>query len=460
MTNIPLPGLEGYLNQTSVGTAVHRPVHYLGSKLRLTPVISAIVEELNPRRGRVVDLFSGSGVVASALGQRQEVVAVDIQEYARVLASALLQPRQLSRASLESLVAPILADELGQQLVQAWQPLLVAEATAIHAAASGDSEPLAELLESLPLAAHRPDGFDAVPARFRSAFLDVSESLAASRLDSSADSVLSRYYGGLYFGIEQSTHLDVLASRAIGLTQAERDTAVTGVLSTASAAVGTVGKQFAQPLRPRTRDGLPKAALWRRVAKDRSLNVLDTFRQSIELLSGRPSAKAGSYAVRADYREFLGSFDQSVSVTYADPPYTRDHYSRFYHVLETISLHDEPSLSHSNLDRSRVSRGVYRTGRHQSPFSIVSEAPAAFDDLFALVRQHDSSLVLSYSPHLEHGASRPRVIDVERLTDMASEYFDRVRRVDVEGFAHSKLTRSDLHLSAPESAELLLVCSP
>ena len=27
---------------------------------------------------------------------------------------------------------------------------------------------------------------------------------------------------------------------------------------------------------------------------------------------------------------------------YADPPYTRDHYSRFYHVLETLALRDDP----------------------------------------------------------------------------------------------------------------------
>ena len=458
--NDPLPGLEGFVCQVGGGTAVHRPVHYLGSKLRLTPVISAIVEELNPQRGRVIDLFSGSGVVASALGQRQEVVAVDIQEYARVLASALLHPHRLPHSLLDSLLAPALEDELGQQLVRAWQPLLAAEESAVLAAASGNPEPLAELLESLPLAAHHSDGYDVVPDHLHSAFLNISESLASLRLDCSADSVLSRYYGGLYFGIEQSIHLDVLASRATRLTQAARDTAVAGVLSTASAVVGTVGKQFAQPLRPRDRDGVPKPALWKRVVKDRSVSVLDAFRESLMLLSGRPSAEAGSHAVRADYREFLGSFRKPVSVVYADPPYTRDHYSRFYHVLETISLHDEPELSRSNLNRSRVSRGVYRIDRHQSPFSIRSEAPAAFDDLFALVRQHDASLVLSYSPHLDKGASRPRVIDTERLMEMASEHFRRVKRVDVEGFAHSKLTRSDLHLSAPKNAELLLVCKP
>ena len=36
-------------------------------------------------------------------------------------------------------------------------------------------------------------------------------------------------------------------------------------------------------------------------------------------------------------------------IVYADPPYTRDHYSRFYHVLETISLFDSPIVSKTKM---------------------------------------------------------------------------------------------------------------
>ena len=41
-----------------------------------------------------------------------------------------------------------------------------------------------------------------------------------------------------------------------------------------------------------------------------------------------------------DFRQALQNLDDDVRVIYADPPYTRDHYSRFYHGLETLSLRD------------------------------------------------------------------------------------------------------------------------
>ena len=69
---------------------------------------------------------------------------------------------------------------------------------------------------------------------------------------------------------------------------------------------------------------------------------------------------------------------------YADPPYTRDHYSRYYHVLETMSLRDNPEVSMTMIRAGgspRVSRGVYRADRYQSPFCIKSQAAGAFEEL-------------------------------------------------------------------------------
>ena len=400
-------------------------------------------------------------MVASVLGQLSPVVAVDIQEYARALASALLSPSELAPRVMAGLAAPIDADDLGRDLIAAWSPLIETERQAIESGAKGDPEPLALFLEAMPLVKFQEDGGQDLPGHIRRALAAVHEELARLDLAESVDSVVSRYFGGLYFGIEQGIQLDVLARRASLVGRAEADTVMSAVLSTASACVGTIGKQFAQPLRPRDKCGAPKLGLWKRIDRDRSLDLRATFEQSLTLLSHRPAAQLDSLAVRSDYREFLDAWEGNLAVVYADPPYTRDHYSRYYHVLETIALRDQPMLSRTNLNgRGSVSRGVYREDRHQSPFSIRTQAPGAFRELMHLTKRRGASLLLSYSPHMGGGRSRPRVVDATDLETLAKQYFRSVERLDVTGVAHSKLTRTDMHLSAPETAEFLLVCQP
>src|SRR5947209_9370032 len=84
---LPLDGVEE--------TALWRPIHYLGSKLRLADSIRELISDLDPTSGMVCDLFAGSGTVSMALSRERNVVAADIQEYSRVLCTALLLPTSL-----------------------------------------------------------------------------------------------------------------------------------------------------------------------------------------------------------------------------------------------------------------------------------------------------------------------------------------------------------------------------
>jgi adenine-specific DNA-methyltransferase len=75
------------------------------------------------------------------------------------------------------------------------------------------------------------------------------------------------------------------------------------------------------------------------------------------------------------------------AVVYADPPYTADHYSRYYHVLETLVQYDYPALS---------GRGLYRDKRFQTPFSLKTKAPDALEHLVLATSQLGADLILSY----------------------------------------------------------------
>src|SRR5436305_1233974 len=99
---------------------VWRPIHYLGSKFRLADTIRELVNDIGD--GPVCDLFAGSGTVSLALSHSRTVVANDIQEYSRVICTALLRPASISDAqALGFLRHAASAQEAIQKLVE---PLL------------------------------------------------------------------------------------------------------------------------------------------------------------------------------------------------------------------------------------------------------------------------------------------------------------------------------------------------
>ena len=186
--------------------------------------------------------------------------------------------------------------------------------------------------------------------------------------------------------------------------------------------------------------------------------MLDIFEGWLKRYGAIRPNRRSHQVIRADYADALASLE-NVSVVYADPPYTRDHYSRFYHVLETMCLWDDPGVSTTRIRASNaiLSRGMYRADRHQSPFCIKSQAPEAFAKLFSAVERMNAPLVLSYSPYAK-GDSHPRVMGVHEIEALAKEHFRSVEIVSVGKFSHTKLNSSHLHRDASAEAELIFIC--
>jgi hypothetical protein len=361
-----------------------------------------------------------------------------------VIAASLLAP---ARLDAEALVSE--AREREAALLETEIAALVAhEQACILALAQGDPEPLCEVIEhGSALAAQCGEGPASGP---------LAEALAAAS-DPLRSTVLTRSYGGVYFGYRQALALDCLLA-AVG----RHETGLAAVMGAASECVTSVGNHFAQPLRPRDRDGRPKISTLRAAVRKRESDVFARFATRVDEYAALPQPTHDVRAIRADYREFLAGAD-GIAAVYADPPYTRDHYSRFYHVLETIALGDDPGASTMRLgNETKLSRGLYRPDRHQSPFCIRSEVPQAFDDLFAGVRRHAAPLVLSYSPYT-HGTAarpRPRLLTIPQLVDLARAYFDDVSVVSAGPLAHSRFNATHLNGDATDEAEVFVVCRP
>lgn len=440
-----------------------RPIHYLGSKLRLADEIRKAVAEVAGPTGPVCDLFAGSGTVAHALAGSRPVVAVDIQEYSRVLLSALLSPWPAGLDVTSGLVDATRAGGHFATFSRAMAPLVAYERECFTRAASGDIEPLCDLVEYGSLFIFNVEPPIDAPAPLLNAMSETVQGLSGFGLMEGNDSLVCRYFGGIYFSYAQAIALDAILEVAHARTGAARDLLLAAVLSTASEIVNTVGKQFAQPIRLRTSKGEPKAQLIKQTLRDRSYDVFAIFENWLAQYAALPRPLADAHrVVRDDYREFLAGYRGDFACIYADPPYTRDHYSRFYHVLETLCLRDTPAVSTMRKGGRdfEIMRGLYRVDRHQSPFCIKSQAPSAFEELFVGARRHGTPLILSYSPFDAEDDAHPRMMGIADLKSLAERYYSQVEIRTVSGVSHSKLNAERLHKKAAKDSEMIFLCRP
>ncbi len=431
---------------------VFRPIHYLGSKLRVLGAIEQAIDRADPSGGPVCDLFSGSATVSRYLSQRRRVMAVDIQEYARVLAEAVLNGDPAwSVASIEKTLDD---DHRGATLREAVDPLIKLENKIALNAMRGDIEPLCELLDLGNLASLSSDKLDA-GSSLGDTVRETRARIEALGLPG-ADTVCVRHFGGQYFSYAQAVELDAIANLA---RDRQNSVLLAATLSTASHLVNSIGKQFAQPIRPRDKSGVPKRHVVKKIIAERGLSARSVFMSYLRQYERLSVVRRDHVAVRGDFREALAKPALKPSVVYADPPYTRDHYSRFYHSLETIALGDDPNITKSNLGGGGIqSRGGYRAGRHQSPFCIKSEAPAAFSALFAGVAALRVPLVLSYSGYDPSMEARPRVMALDAVVSLAKQHFKDVQVEQLATLEHMKLNVTSLNKASKGTTEVLLLC--
>ena len=435
-----------------------RPIHYLGSKLRFVREIASIASTMLPSCSKACDLFAGSGTVASFLAEYYQVTAVDIQEYSRVICSALLETTPNQRENAEVLLSQNSLDDIVEGIGVATRPLVEVEKLAYAEANEGRLDLLCDIIEHGALITL----IDGTPndERLKAAMSRSVSNLQEAGLWASNATTAFRYFGGVYFSYQHAIDIDKFRSLAEICDPQFRDTYIAASLSTASELVNTVGKHFAQPLRPRNKEGRIKENLLNIVGRDRFNDSQRIFLKALDRFSDRNFRSINqSRAVRADFSDFLGTASLEDTFVYADPPYTRDHYSRFYHVLETLALRDSPEIS-TNFAHgvTSISRGLYRKERHQSPFCIMSQAPNAFEKMFANIAAAGAPLILSYSPFENAVDNHPRVVSLDLISELAAKHFQQVEVLSAGTFSHSRLNRTELHKERSDQAEKFVVC--
>jgi hypothetical protein len=385
------------------------------------------------------------------------VLASDIQEFSRVLASALLCPPK-NKLDNHAIWNSAIESELCSKLSESLKLLLEYEDQAIEAAKRKSPEMLLDVIENgsiVTLMQERHECDSELKRRIGSAV----EGLRKNGIADTVSTLVTRHFGGLYISYRQAIMIDTLLAVTDQMeNQQERDFLLAVILAVLSQEANTVGKQFAQPMKVRDSGGVYKYKLGEKALKDRTIDTESCFYEQFVSFDIAKSIRLDNHVIRSDYRNTLHSLSVGdVSAIYADPPYSRYHYSRYYHVLETVALRDNPEIS-NNPATGRISRGVYRKDRHQSPFSIKSQARGAFRELFNLSSSLKCPLVLSYSPYPTNRPATPRMITIDELVQCAQCYYGDVETRPITSFLHSKLNSSEKNFSAVDLSELLVLC--
>ncbi len=386
----------------------------MGNKHDLARDVARVV---TPQRAGspLIDVFSGMCSVAAAIAPSERPVwSNDVQKYAALV----------GRCQLKSQTGPLRSPQLAHVLT----PAFSANAHALR-----ERFPADLAAEENALRPPSQTAMAELEHGWRHAGNDLAVAAETARLARHTTEfpyrlcTLSFSHG--YFGLRQAIEIDSLRyaiDRSIEdgyLTDEQGDWALLALLQAASVCAATPG-HFAQYLKPN--DATSAARIARQRARRPWVLLLDAADNLNPF--GAAAWRKNNEVHCADALELWSTLDVhhlEHAIVYADPPYGKDQYSRYYHVLETLVQYDYPTASGA---------GRYRPDRFTTPFSLKKRVVRAFEELFAAISDRGWSLVLSYpSNGLFHSAT-DTPIDA-----LLANYFPDVRRALDAPVSHSTL---------------------
>lgn len=345
-------------------------LQYLGGKSRIVNKILYLLLDKNNKK--FVDLFSGSGVVAYMAATQKSfsnIYANDLQPYSYYFIKALLSKSDLV---LDDLIVKLSKVNSTDLLAHSRQSF------------TKDFE-----LEQYFFGASQNVDFDWVEYK---KFCDSTELLEASGITDKNFNLFLHYYRNTYFGVYQCAEIDYLKQIIFSLMDTDlplSEALEACVISSMSYNVSST-THLAQYLKPNS--------------LKTTLNLIKTRRRSIikDVISCLNELKkkqifSDTDVFNLDYLDALNNIPlDNQTVVYADPPYFKEHYSRYYHVLDTFVLYDFPELTF-NKRLNIVTVGRYRKDRLVSDFGKKSMAPKAFEIMIDTVMKKGATLAISYA---------------------------------------------------------------
>lgn len=390
-------------------------IRYMGNKRSLAPLISQQISARHPN-STILDVFAGMCAVGKELAPDHLIYTNDIHAFAGVVAKSLFKSSPIGPTSLHA------REELLPKFNENQCELSGLLRNQIHEedkALGRAADPLGwRVLKGLSDAAlSQPVPLELVGVPALTAY-QANNALFPYHLFTS-------YFSNAYFGVRQSIEIDSLRYAIDHAKAKHRPRYLTALMQAMSHCAATPG-HFAQYLVPRDRKNTAYIGKIRqRSIVARFFEALDHFPQIL------CKARRKNRVFREDASDLLskwsGGFKDGDLVIYADPPYSRAQYSRYYHVLETLILYDYPECS---------GKGRYRNGRFSTEFSKKSSVYNAMNRFISSASRTGAPIYVSYpSNGLLFSAGFG-------LKDILKKHYDKVELLSGESLNHSTMGAS------------------
>ena len=410
-------------------------LQYMGSKSR---IISHICEPIikNKSIETVVDLFAGTGSVGYALKSHKNVISNDIEHYSYIINQAILNGCNFSEVDEVKFWSSVEQQNLLLQgkvsnAISAEKKFFVDNV---------DYRLYQDFCEKTPSVF----GIKSGDLRMKELEELVSHVTPGCKPSIDMPCLFLTYFANAYFGITQCCQIDALRSVIEYVKDEYTKNVLLTVLMSAMSAAASTTTHFAQFLKVKSN------STCKNLLSKRKINIIEECKtllkeyRAVGLCDKEESTKFDCYNL--DFAECLDSITlDNRTLVYADPPYFKEHYSRYYHVLNTLCLYDYPALA-VNPQTHELSIGRYREDRRVSDFGKKSKALGAFETLIKKCATAEAWLMMSYSDN--------SIVDIVALQTLAEKQYDvLIEKVEL---SHSKQGRS----STSKVDEYIFICRP
>lgn len=410
-------------------------LNYQGSKSNLSNFIQKNLEPYVKNGKAIFDIFSGAGSVCDIFRTNYQIFANDVENYASIIADALLNKVEMPSASdlLNSINL-----EYSNTLKKLAKPILDYVTQEKDALKDKNYKKLISVYNSYPTVWNKKHS-------------EISKcELTVDSVKNTNDYYLfSTYYATNYYGITQALDIDCIIKIINSHFLKYKNALLACLFFAMKETVFSKDGHMAQPLNLEKNQN--------RLFIQRQKNVFELFTKKLEEYILMPTSKfsGDNIVYNMDFEELLNEkFFSNVGLVYADPPYTDMQYSRYYHLLNIAAKYEYPILTTT---KNGYTKGLYTEGRYQSKLSQRSSAKKALEKLIIFCSKTNTNLAISYAypQDTDKQATDRYTISIDELIKLAKKYYSNARvTVVTQNYSHANHRNSE----QKKVLEYLILC--
>ena len=402
-------------------------LNYQGSKKNILEFIHKNTSNFLNDDSTILDMFSGTSCVGYSFKSKYRIYANDCELYAYVIAKALLSSSYTDFNQIKDEFFSYYQENLDKQREQyveyAKNETLLLSDNNINS--------LLELYNKIPTVWNNK--------KLKNSLHDCYE-------------LFTIYYSNSYFGINQAMQID---SIRYAIEKYYNNVLYYAMLTSLYFAmkecVFSKDGHMAQPLDQEKNSD--------RLLKQRKKSIVDAFVEKIKEFSSEQFVNSGfeNKAFNYNFSDLLQQqqIQEDVSLIYADPPYTDMQYSRYYHLLNTVSEYNYPELT---VKGGIYTKGLYTNNRYQSKLSTKKDCLITFSNLIDFSKAYKKDLVISFAYPIDTQNQKTDryVMDVNELICKCKDTFG-VNNTEVvtQNYSHSNNRNS----TPKKVNEYLILCN-